>query len=138
MASDDEDNGEVKAPQSTLRKVMRYADLIGLSVVMLGLLVPVWMGDGRDQPPKLKVVELDQSFYKTILYPEKTVWDQGGPNGPDVSWVTNNYILFCIKFNCYKTKQKRCMLYFYPIHLIIFFFFFNLLILKKKKGCIFP
>jgi thiol-disulfide isomerase/thioredoxin len=91
----EEQNDEQAPPQTTARRLMRYADLIGLSVVMVGLLLPALLGDGSDGPPKLGVVQLDQSFYKTVLYPEKTHWDQGGPNGPGVSWAVFFHKPYC-------------------------------------------
>jgi|AntAceMinimDraft_5_1070358.scaffolds.fasta_scaffold240676_1 hypothetical protein len=44
----------------------RYIDLFGILFVLAGIAWPLIMGDGRNKPPKLGVVELDQSFYKTV------------------------------------------------------------------------
>ena len=44
----------------------RYVDIFGIMFLMVGMAWPIIFGDGRDKPPKLGVVELDQSFYKTV------------------------------------------------------------------------
>jgi len=44
----------------------RYVDIFGIMFLIVGMAWPIIFGDGRDKPPKLGVVELDQSFYKTV------------------------------------------------------------------------
>lgn len=66
-----------------------YVDLFGILMLLCGVALPFLMGDGTNGPPTLAVVDLDHSFYKTVLFPEKTDWDQGGPNGEAVSWVNS-------------------------------------------------
>ena len=41
------------------------------------------------------MVALDQSFYKTVLYPEKTIWDHNGPNDKNVSWAVFFHKPYC-------------------------------------------
>jgi len=74
---------------------MRYLDVIGVLMIGVAMLGPHIMGDGSNKPPVLDVVELDQSFYKTVLYPDKPDWDKYGPNDQNVSWAVFFHKPYC-------------------------------------------
>ena len=71
----------------------RYIDLIGMMILSLGMLVPMLYGDKHGEP-KLDVVALDDSFYKTVLYADKS-WDLGAHNHENVSWAVFFHKPYC-------------------------------------------
>jgi thiol-disulfide isomerase/thioredoxin len=71
----------------------KYIDLIGMMILSLGMIVPILIGERRGEP-KLAVIALDDSFYKTVLYAERS-WDLGAHNDPNVTWAVFFHKPYC-------------------------------------------
>uniref|UniRef100_A0A7S2FYC4 Sulfhydryl oxidase n=1 Tax=Octactis speculum TaxID=3111310 RepID=A0A7S2FYC4_9STRA len=86
--------GPVRGRQRTEKsKKSSWNFFVAMTMCGSLLMFLVMNGDGN-QEVKLEVKHLDESFYRTVLYPDND-YSLGGPNGMDVKWAVFFHKPYC-------------------------------------------